>query len=85
LMGYWEMARGGSPDQLTAANKVTEYFNDISRQIIYFFKESFKSEEGRSYADNVLFDKMDTLLDQAYRDAEKQLSIPGLKHQKEKG
>ena len=47
-------------------------------KIIYFFKQNFQSEEGRSYADNVLFDKMDTLLAQAYRDAEKQLSIPGL-------
>ena len=47
-------------------------------KIIYFFKQNFQSDEGRSYADNVLFDKMDTLLDQAYRDAEKQLSIPGL-------
>ena len=51
---------------------------EVRYKIIYFFKQNFKSAEGRSYADNVLFDKMDTLLDQAYRDAEKQLSIPGL-------
>ena len=78
------MARAGSPDNIVATNRLAEYVDKLKRQIIYFFKESFKSEEGRSYADNVLFDKMDTLIDQAYRDAEKQLTIPGLEQPERK-
>ena len=61
-----------------AVDRLSRMNNEVRYKIIYFFKQNFQSEEGRSYADNVLFDKMDTLLDQAYRDAEKQLSIPGL-------
>ena len=84
LMGHWEMATSGTPDDLTIANRVTKYHDRVAAKIIYIFKQSFQSEEGRSYADNILFDKMDTLLDQAYRDAEKQLTIPGLEQPERK-
>ena len=73
------MATSDTPDQAAAVDKLMDYWNSVARTIVLFFKGSFESKEGeRSYADNVLFDKMDTLLDQAYRDAEKQLSIPGI-------
>lgn len=84
VMGYTEMAKAGSPDNIVASNKIVEYVDKLKRQIVYFFRQSFESEEGRSHADNVLFDKMDTLLDQAYRDAEKQLTIPGLEQPERK-
>ena len=57
--------------------ETVRYIQSSHREDHILFKQNFKSDEGRSYADNVLFDKMDTP-DQAYRDAEKQLSIPGL-------
>ena len=84
VMGYTQMAKAGSTDNLVASNKIVEYVDKLKRRIVNFFKQSFQSEGGRSYADNVLFDKMDTLLDQAYRDAEKQLTIPGLEQPERK-
>ena len=83
VMGYTEMANA-TPDNIVATNRLAEYVDKLKRRIVFFFKQSFESEEGRSYADNVLFDKMDTLLDQAYRDAEKQLTIPGLEQPERK-
>ena len=80
LMGHWELAEPARRRGATnlAAGRITGYWNNIAAKIVYFFKQSFESADGRSYADDVLFDKMDTLLAQAYADAEKQLSIPGI-------
>ena len=80
VMGLWglaEPARQAGATNLAAA-RITGFWNEIAAKIVYTFKQSFQSADGRSYADNLLFDKMDTLLGQAYADAEKQLSIPGI-------
>ena len=80
LMGFWELVGPAIKRGATnlAAGRIAAWGSDITRYIVYFFKQSFKGEGERSHADNLLFDKMDALIGQAYAEAERQLTIPGI-------